>query len=67
MCAGGATTTVYPTTQSEDVAYILANSGAKIVFAEDDAQVAKILEHPDAGAGADHDRPDLRADRRPTG
>ena len=48
MCAGGATTTIYPTTKSEDVAYILANSGAKIVFAEDDAQVAKILEHPDA-------------------
>lgn len=47
MCAGGATTTVYPTTKSEDVAYILANSGAKIVFAEDDAQVAKILAHPD--------------------
>jgi long-chain acyl-CoA synthetase len=48
MCAGGATTTIYPTTKSEDLAYILANSGAKIVFAEDDAQVAKILEHPDA-------------------
>ena len=47
MCAGGATTSIYPTTQSEDVAYILANSGAKIVFAEDDAQVAKLLEHPD--------------------
>jgi long-chain acyl-CoA synthetase len=45
MCAGGATTTVYPTTQHEDVAFILADSEAKIVVAEDDAQVAKVLDH----------------------
>ncbi|HEY5822047.1 MAG TPA: long-chain fatty acid--CoA ligase [Propionibacteriaceae bacterium] len=45
MCAGGATTTVYPTTQAHDVAYILADSGAKVVFAEDAVQVTKILDH----------------------
>jgi long-chain acyl-CoA synthetase len=45
MCAGGATTTVYPTTQHEDVAFILADSETKIVVAEDDAQVAKVLDH----------------------
>ena len=42
ICAGGATTTVYPTTIAEDVAYILADSGSGIVFAEDDEQVAKL-------------------------
>ena len=47
MCAGGATTTVYPTTTHGDVAFILADSESKIVFAEDDAQVAKILDHLD--------------------
>ena len=47
MCAGGATTTIYPTTQHEDVAFILSDSGAKIVIAEDDLQVAKVLDHVD--------------------
>ena len=47
MCAGGATTTVYPTTQHEDVAFILGDSAAKVVFAEDDFQVAKVVEHLD--------------------
>ncbi len=42
--AGGATTTVYPSTMSEDVAYILADSDSRIVFAEDDEQVAKLRE-----------------------
>ena len=41
-CAGAATTTVYPTTGAEDVGYILADSGSRIVFAEDDVQVAKL-------------------------
>jgi long-chain acyl-CoA synthetase len=42
MCAGAATTTVYPTTHAEDVAYILADSECKVVFAEDDTQVDKL-------------------------
>lgn len=45
MCAGAATTTVYPTTISEDVAYILSDSECRVVFAEDDSQVAKLREH----------------------
>ena len=45
MCAGGATTTVYPSTMAEDVAYILADSECRVVFAEDDEQVAKLREH----------------------
>jgi long-chain acyl-CoA synthetase len=42
MCAGGATTAVYPTTGGDDIAYILSDSGSRIAFAEDDAQVAKL-------------------------
>jgi long-chain acyl-CoA synthetase len=42
ICAGGATTTVYPTTIAEDVAYILDDSGSGIVFAENEEQVAKL-------------------------
>src|SRR5690349_19051060 len=44
MCAGAATTTVYPSTMTEDVAYILADSECRVVFAEDDAQIAKLKE-----------------------
>jgi len=45
MSAGGATTTVYPTTQHEDVAFILGDSESKVVFAEDEEQVAKVIDH----------------------
>lgn len=45
MCAAGATTTVYPTTNSEDTAYILGDSESRVVFAEDDEQIAKLKEH----------------------
>ncbi len=42
LCAGGATTTVYPTTGTEDVHHILSDSGSKVVVAEDTSQLAKI-------------------------
>ncbi|RLV56610.1 long-chain fatty acid--CoA ligase [Aeromicrobium phragmitis] len=42
--AGAATTTVYPTTVADDVEYILADSDSRIVFAEDDEQIAKLRE-----------------------
>jgi long-chain acyl-CoA synthetase len=45
MCAGGATTTVYPSTNSEDTAYILSDSESRVVFAEDDEQIAKLTAH----------------------
>ncbi|MFK5689953.1 AMP-dependent synthetase/ligase [Ornithinimicrobium sp. LYQ92] len=45
MCAGAATTTIYPTTLSGDVAFIITDSGSRVVVAEDDEQVAKVLEH----------------------
>jgi long-chain acyl-CoA synthetase len=44
MCAGGATTTIYPTTIAPDVSYIVSNSGSVVVFAEDDAQLAKLTQ-----------------------
>ena len=47
MCAAGATTAIYPSTQHEDVRFILADSQSKMVVAEDDVQVGKILDHLD--------------------
>ncbi len=47
MCAGGATTTVYPTTGGEDTAYILGDSECRVVFAEDATQLAKLRDHRD--------------------
>jgi long-chain acyl-CoA synthetase len=44
MCAGGATTTVYPSTNEEDTAYILSDSECRVVFAEDDEQIKKLTE-----------------------
>jgi long-chain acyl-CoA synthetase len=41
-CAGGATTTVYPTTEPEDAAYIVADSGSKVLIAEDPKQALKL-------------------------
>jgi long-chain acyl-CoA synthetase len=43
LAAGAATTTVYPTTNAEDVAYIVANSGSRIVIAEDQQQLDKLV------------------------
>lgn len=42
--AGAATTTVYPSTVADDTAYILADSDSRVVFAEDDEQIAKLVE-----------------------
>ena len=44
MCAGAATTTVYPSTGATDVAYIVADSQSRVVFAEDDGQLGKLKE-----------------------
>ena len=42
MCAGAATTAVYPSTGAEDAAFIISDSGTRLVFAEDQAQIAKL-------------------------
>ncbi len=44
MCAGAATTTVYPSSMAAEVAFILADSESQVVFAEDDTQIAKLVE-----------------------
>ncbi|MFF8091996.1 AMP-dependent synthetase/ligase [Streptomyces sp. NPDC016675] len=41
MCAGAATTTVYPQTNAEESAYILSDSESRVLIAEDAAQLAK--------------------------
>jgi long-chain acyl-CoA synthetase len=40
--AGAATTTIYPTTNTDDVHHILTDSASVVVFAEDHTQVAKV-------------------------
>jgi len=45
MCAGGATTTVYPSSTADDCTYILADSEARYAFVEDDSQLAKLAAH----------------------
>ncbi|MHB8417370.1 MAG: AMP-dependent synthetase/ligase [Myxococcales bacterium] len=42
LCAGGATTTLYPANTAEECRFILADSGARFAFAENDEQVGKL-------------------------
>jgi long-chain acyl-CoA synthetase len=42
MCAGAATTTVYPTTEPEEAAFIIGDSGSKVVIAENQMQAGKV-------------------------
>ncbi|MFI7098754.1 AMP-dependent synthetase/ligase [Streptomyces sp. NPDC050161] len=44
LCSGAATTTVYPSTNADETAYILADSGSRVLIAEDAAQLAKARE-----------------------
>ncbi|MCX4551155.1 AMP-dependent synthetase/ligase [Streptomyces sp. NBC_01387] len=44
MCAGAATTTIYPSTNTEESAYILSDSESRVLIAEDAVQLAKARE-----------------------
>ncbi|MFE8912245.1 AMP-dependent synthetase/ligase [Streptomyces globisporus] len=44
MCAGAATTTIYPSTNAEESAFILADSESRVLVAEDAEQLAKARE-----------------------
>ncbi|MEV6592505.1 AMP-dependent synthetase/ligase [Streptomyces acidicola] len=44
MCAGAATTTVYPSTNADESAFILSDSESRVLVAEDAAQLAKARE-----------------------
>jgi long-chain acyl-CoA synthetase len=45
MCAGAATTTVYPTSTGGDVEHIVGDSGSRLLVAEDAEQLAKLCRH----------------------
>jgi long-chain acyl-CoA synthetase len=42
LCAGGATTTIYPSSTAAECQYVLADSQSRFVFAEDEEQLAKL-------------------------
>ena len=66
-CApAAATTTIYPTTIADDVAFILADSGARVVFAEDAEQVEKLRGIRDRIPGVGRRRAHGRACPTPT-
>ncbi len=45
LCAGGATTTVYPSSTAEETAYIIADSGSRLAFVEDASLLGKLADH----------------------
>ncbi len=45
MLAGGANTTIYPSTGEEDFEYIMNDSGSRFLVAEDQSQADKALSH----------------------
>ncbi len=45
MCAGGATTTVYPSSSADEVEHILTDSGSRFAFVEDGAHRAVVAPH----------------------
>ncbi|MFI7587108.1 AMP-dependent synthetase/ligase [Spongisporangium articulatum] len=46
LCAGGATTTVYPTSSAEDVEHVVSDSGSRFAIVENDLQLAKLVDLP---------------------
>ncbi|WP_314244845.1 AMP-dependent synthetase/ligase [Streptomyces kutzneri] len=44
MCAGGAVTTIYPSTNADESAFILSDSESRVLIAEDGKQLAKARE-----------------------
>jgi long-chain acyl-CoA synthetase len=44
LCAGGATTTIYPSSTPEECAFIAADSGSSFIVAENAQQLAKLRE-----------------------
>ncbi|MCP4921100.1 MAG: long-chain fatty acid--CoA ligase [Proteobacteria bacterium] len=43
LCAGAATTTIYPSSTAEESEFIISDSGAVVVLAENDDQIEKLL------------------------
>lgn len=63
LSAGGISAAIYHSLPANDVAYILFDCGARIVFAENDEQVAKIIEvlSRDVSIPGTEDRPPCQA------
>ncbi|MFD3997587.1 AMP-dependent synthetase/ligase [Streptomyces sp. NPDC058548] len=53
VCAGVAATAVYPSTDAEETAYILADSGSRAIFVENAGQLAKVAAHTEDLPGLD--------------
>ena len=47
VCAGGATSTIYPSNTAEECEFIITDSGARVVFADTEEAVDKLLEKRD--------------------
>src|SRR5213596_3141239 len=43
LCAGGVSSGIYPTDSSSQVEYLINDSSTKVIFAEDEEQLDKIL------------------------
>ncbi|MEU5128980.1 AMP-dependent synthetase/ligase [Streptomyces mobaraensis] len=54
LCSGAATTPLYPSTNAEESAFMLADSESKVLIAEDAAQLAKAREQRDGLPGLAH-------------
>ena len=56
LCAGAAATHLYPDASAAELGFVLKNSGARLLFAEDQEQVDKYLEgRGSAAAGGPHE------------
>ena len=54
QCAGAVVTPVYHTNSPEECAYVLGNSGTRLIFCDDDAQAAKIRQIRDRCPALEH-------------
>ncbi|RPK88753.1 long-chain fatty acid--CoA ligase [Streptomyces sp. ADI98-10] len=54
MCAGAATTAVYPSTHADETVYILSDSGSRAIFVENAVQLDKIASDIDRLPGLGH-------------
>ncbi len=57
MLAGGANTTIYPSTADDDFGYIVSDSGSRFLIAEDQKQADKALHQRDQLPELDQDHP----------
>ena len=54
LCAGAATTTIYPSNTAEECAFIISDSGSKVAIVEDAGQQAKLAEVADEVPSLNH-------------